>query len=344
MEKVVTGSDLAWVAFDPELSIGARNAVRTCLRIQPAEKVTLITDHASLEIGASLFHEVRQVTPRCTAFILEDYAPRPLEKLPEPILEDLESSQVSLFAANAQTNELKSRMQMTRVVHRHRIRHAHMVNINHRIMLEGMRADYNQVDAVSTKVCELARGASVVRARTAAGTDLTVRLNPEYRWIKTSGIIQPEKWGNLPGGEVFTTPDEVNGTYVIDGVVGDYLCDKYGLLRQQPLTVRIRENRLTEVFSENKALEQEFWKYCHTDENSDRVGEFAIGTNIAVGEVIGHILQDEKVPGVHIAFGNPYGEHTGAEWTSSSHIDVVGSRFDTWLDDRQIMQSGQFLL
>jgi aminopeptidase len=54
------------------------------------------------------------------------------------------------------------------------------------------------------------------------------------------------------------------------------------------------------------------------------VGEFAIGTNIGVRDVIGNILQDEKIPGVHIAFGNPYGAHTGADWYSATHIDVVG--------------------
>ena len=85
-------------------------------------------------------------------------------------------------------------------------------------------------------------------------------------------------------------------------------------------------------------------RYCHTDENSDRVGEFAIGTNIGVHDVIGNILQDEKIPGVHIAFGNPYGAHTGATWYSSTHIDVVGRNFDIWVDGRQIMRSGAFLL
>ncbi|MGH7867117.1 MAG: aminopeptidase, partial [Candidatus Dormibacteraceae bacterium] len=84
-------------------------------------------------------------------------------------------------------------------------------------------------------------------------------------------------------------------------------------------------------------------RYTHTDENSDRVGEFAIGTNIALRQVIGHILQDEKLPGLHIAFGNPYGEHTGAQWYSSTHIDVVGTRFNIWIDGRQIMSQGQFL-
>jgi len=162
--------------------------------------------------------------------------------------------------------------------------------------------------------------------------------------LKTSGIISPEKWGNLPGGEVFTAPSMVNGTFVVDGVVGDYLCAKYGSLHLQPLTIGIRNGRITDVHSENQNLEAEFWEYCHTDENSDRVGEFAIGTNIQVKHVIGNILQDEKIPGVHIAFGHPYTEHTGADWVSSTHIDVVGTEFDVWIDDRKIMAEGGFLL
>ena len=145
-------------------------------------------------------------------------------------------------------------------------------------------------------------------------------------------------------GEVFTTPGEVNGTYVVDGVVGDYLCEKYPDLARQPLTIHMRNNRITEVFSDNKVLEEEFWAYTHTDENSHLVGEFAIGTNLELKHVIGQILQDEKFPGLHIAFGNPYGAHTGAEWYSSTHIDVVGTHFDIWVDGQQIMEKGRFLI
>src|SRR5437870_7996165 len=135
-------------------------------------------------------------------------------------------------------------MQMTDIVNRRHIRHAHMVNINRQIRLEGMRADFLKVDRISQKVVEMVRRASRIRAKTAVGTDLTAELSPAYRWIKTSGIISPEKWGNLPGGEVFTTPGEVNGTFVIDGVVGDWLCAKFGDLAPNPLTIRIKNNRL----------------------------------------------------------------------------------------------------
>ncbi len=138
-----TATDLTKTAFDPELSPGAYNAVNTCLRIQPSEKVTVITDNDTREIAASIVHELIAVGSPFKAFVLEDLAPRPLTELPAEIAEDMETSQVSIFAVRVQRNELKSRMQMTDIVNRRRMRHAHMVNINRQIMLEGMRADFN---------------------------------------------------------------------------------------------------------------------------------------------------------------------------------------------------------
>jgi leucyl aminopeptidase (aminopeptidase T) len=332
------------IPFDSGFTPGAHNAIHVCLRVRPDEKVCVITDEATHDIASAIVVELDRMDAPYHAWILEDLAPRPLIDLPREILDDLETSQVSIFAVQAQMNELRSRIQMTDVVNRRKIRHAHMVNINRQIMLEGMRADFQRVDRLSQKVVEMVRKASKIRATTAAGTDLTADLNPNYKWLKTSGIISPEKWGNLPGGEIFTTPGEVNGTFVIDGVVGDYLCAKFGNLKENPLTIRMKGNRLTEAHSENRELESDFWKYTHTDANSDRVGEFAIGTNIDLKDVIGQILQDEKYPGVHIAFGNPYGAHTGAEWDSTTHIDVVGRKFNIWVDDQQIMQEGKFLV
>ena len=346
--KPQVGTDLRAIAFPEEFAPGARNAVVTCLKIKPDEKVTLITDECCLEIAASLASELDRTGCTWNAFVLDQIAPRPLVGMPEVVLADMESSQVSIFAVQVQPNELRSRMEMTDVVNHRHMRHAHMVNITPEVMVEGMRADFNAVDRLSQVVLDKVRKASYVRATTAAGTDIRAELNPEYKWFKTSGIISPEKWGNLPGGECFTAPGEVNGVFVVDGVVGDFLCARYGILRDTPLTIEISGNRITAVSCENKELEREFWSYTHTDENSDRVGEFAIGTNIGVSKVIGNILQDEKFPGIHIAFGDPYGAHTGAPWKSTTHIDVVGLSFNIWLGgsdgEEQIMRDGKFLV
>jgi aminopeptidase len=331
-------------AVDQELMPGAHNAVDRCLRIQPDEKVTLITDLACFDIGAALAQALQSRNLQFHTWVLEHLAPRPLVTMPQEILDDMETSSVSIYAVKVQSNELKTRMQMTDVVNRRKMRHAHMVNIDRRIMLEGMRADFDEVDRISTRVWQMASAAREIRATNPAGTDILGHFSPNLKWLKTSGIISPNKWGNLPGGETFTCPARVDGTFVIDGVVGDYLCEKYGDLREAPLTIRVEDSRLKEACSANQQLRDEFWAYCHTDENSDRVGEFAIGTNIAIHDVIGNILQDEKIPGIHIAFGNPYAAHTGADWYSSTHIDVVGREFDIWIDGVKIMDRGVFLL
>lgn len=331
-------------AFDPALSRGAANAIHVCLRLQPHERMTLIADRACAEIAAALVAEVEKTGAPYSVFLLEDFGPRPHRDMPRAILDDLARSQVSLYACITQTGELRTRMQMMDVINPHRIRHGHMVNINKQIMLEGMCADFLAVDALSQKLIEKCRRAKRVTCKTAAGTDYVAELSPTLKWVKTAGLITPEKWGNLPGGEIFTSPFNSNGRFVVDGVVGDYLCQKYGDIGKTPLTIDIKDNRIAGLACANKELLREFDQYCHTDENSDRVGEFAIGTNLACTHIIGHILQDEKLPGIHIAFGHPYSEHTGQPWKSTTHIDCVGREFDIWLDDEQVMAKGKFLI
>src|SRR3954453_16152046 len=147
--------NLSQLPFDPEFTPGAHNAVNVCLRIQPTERVCVITDEATLEIAAAIVAELEKLGAPYHAWILEELADRPLRDLPREILDDLEQCQVSIFAVRVQTHELCSHIQMTDVVNRLKIRHAHMVNINRQIMLEGMRADFSQVDRLSAKVIEL---------------------------------------------------------------------------------------------------------------------------------------------------------------------------------------------
>lgn len=332
------------VDFDKELIQGAYNAIRVCLRLKPEERITIITDNESLEIASALAAEVNEVGAELSIMVIEDYAPRPLKNMPQPILDDLAKSQVSIFCAIAHTGELRSRIDMTEVVDAHKIRHGHMVNINRQIMLEGMRADFLKVDELSQRLIEKARKAKVIKIKSDGGTDMVSNFVPELKWLKTSGIISVEKWGNLPGGEIFTSPLSCNGTFVVDGVVGDYLCQKYGDLKDTPLKIEIKDSRIVKMECSNKELLEEFTAYTMTDENSNRVGEFAIGTNLACKKVIGHILQDEKLPTIHIAFGHPYSAHTGADWQSTTHIDCVSIECSIWFDDEQVMDKGKFLI
>ncbi len=327
-----------------DLVPGARNAIRTCLKVAAEELAVIVSDRETLPVAESLAAEVRDVGAPLEMYVLEDYGERPMLDLPASVREAFERADVSIYAAQPQPGELASRREMTAIVNRRRIRHAHMVYMTPRIMAEGMRADFDVVDAISTRVRDRAVKAERIRARSRAGSDLEATFDPTVRWLKTSGLITSEKWANLPGGEVLTAPARVDGVYVVDGVLGDYLCARYGDIEETPLTVWIENSRVADVQCARSEVREDFLAYTRTEENSDRVGELAMGTNVAVQSIIGNILQDEKLPGLHLAFGHPYAEHTGASWSCRTHLDIVGRHFDVWFDDDQVMADGKFLI
>ena len=327
-----------------ELQAGARNAVQVCLAIRPDERVALIADRASGDVAASLAAALDEIGAPWRGVLIEDVADRPLTGAPSEVLGALEEADAGILCVQPQQGELGARMEIVSTVERRGIRYAHMVGVTSQIMRQGMRADYRLVDELSQRLCERMPHATSLRVESPGGTSLKATFDPAYSWIKTSGLINRRYWSNLPAGEVFTTPASVDGVFVCDGTAGDYFGPKYGDLRRTPLTLEIAGGRLRAASCARQDLRQEFWDYCHTDEYSDRVGELAFGTNIALSEMIGVLLQDEKLPGVHLAFGDPYGSQTGAPWKSRTHIDVLTRSCDVWIDDKQVIRGGRYLL
>lgn len=107
----------------------------------------------------------------------------------------------------------------------------------------------------------------------------------------------------------------------------------------------IKNSRIIEVSCQkNRKLEKEFLEYISHDKNSNRIGEFAIGTNTSVKKIIGNLLQDEKIPGIHMAAGNPYPELTGAKWKSNIHCDGVMPMATVHVDGKPLLVSGKFVV
>jgi leucyl aminopeptidase (aminopeptidase T) len=327
-----------------DLVPGARNAIETCLAIKPGERVALIADEASAEVASSLLDALGAAGALCDSVLLEHVAARPLARAPREALDALAAVDAGILCVQPREGELGARMEVVALVEQRAIRYAHMIGVTPEIMRQGMRADYRKVDELSQRLCERMPTATTLRVETAAGTSFTASFDSSLAWVKTSGLISRRYWSNLPAGEVFTTPASVDGTFVCNGTAGDYFGPKYGDLRNTPLVLELADGRLVSARSSRTDLQEEFWAYCHTDEHSDRVGELAFGTNIALNSMIGILLQDEKVPGVHLAFGDPYGSQTGAQWKCRTHIDVLTRDCNVWIDHQQVIDRGRYLM
>ncbi len=331
--------------MDPqeETRQGARNAVRVCMDVRPADRVWILTDEGTRAIGEFLADEAAAVGSQVSLRTLEEYGPRPITEMPDRLERDLREAAptVGFYACESREGEIGFRVRLRPLATDElKMRWAHMVSIEPRVMREGMRADYQKVSELTHQVEARVRDAREITVKSPLGTDVVATFNPDWRWIPSHGLYhQPGEWGNLPDGETFTTPRGLEGTIVAQ-VLGDYFSPKYGVL-EHPVTLLVKAGWVTEVLCEDRALADELWSYLSQHPNGRRAAEFAIGTNTAVQELSGNLLQDEKIPGVHIAFGHPYPE-TGAEWAADTHVDVIPIDVSISVDGQLLFEGGKF--
>jgi leucyl aminopeptidase (aminopeptidase T) len=331
--------------IDPTIIPGARTAVRTCMNVQPQDRVLILSDRVVEEIGRALAQEAEATGAPTQLLLMEDFGPRPMLDAPPALLQAVRdfAPTVTFMAVSSQPGEVAFRMALGRLLRSElNVRHGHMPGITKQLMREGMNVDYQRIHDITFRVYDIMRQARAIHVTTPSGTDLSASFSPDLHWIPSHGLYhQQGDWGNLPEGETFTCPADVNGVIVAD-ILGDYFSEKYGIL-EQPLTVVIENGRVVDVASDNQALVQEFTAYLDSDPNGRRVGEFALGTNIALTHLVGNLLQDEKFPGIHVAFGNPYPHRTGADWAASVHVDVIPTHCTIDVDGRRIMTDGVYI-
>ncbi len=144
------------------------------------------------------------------------------------------------------------------------------------------------------------------------GEGVELRLKVSGRtWISDDGR------NNMPGGEVFTGPqeDSVEGyiEFTYPAVWRGYEVEGVKLVFSKGVVIEAKARKGEEFLK----------KMLETDEGAKRVGEFAFGLNYDVTRFTKEVLFDEKIGGtIHLALGASYPK-TGGVNKSSIHWDMV---------------------
>lgn len=329
------------------LEEGARNAVLVCMGVRRGEHVLISTDRAQLEIGRAIEKVAVNVTGKDNVklFVIEDIAERPLKTLPKEIDESIPWANVTFWAAQSLPGELPARHRFIDQAKKF-ARHGHMPNITGQLMEQGMCSNYEEVYALTHKVFDAVTSAASIEVKNRLGVDLEIKFDKSWRWVPSDGNYHVKgKWGNLPEGEVFTAPKHVNGILTTN-LLGDWFSERYGNFKDT-LSFSINDSviQIASISCGNERLETELVRYLSTDSNSARAGEFALPTNPLLISLptVGNLLQDEKSR-VHIAFGDPYRDETGAPWESKTHVDMLLESCNVKVDGKLIMQNGKYII
>lgn len=337
--------DLSTLTFDERLQLGAENAVR-CMGVTARDRVFIMTDYEREDLARRVAVAALEKHADVSVHFLEHYGERPLTAFPQQLRNDLIQARptVTYYIATAQPGEIAFRIPLLPFLATElKVRHGHMIGIDEAVMAEGMCADYDEVFSLTNQVYDLVRNAKSIHVTSAKGTDVTGTFHKDWKWIPCHGQYHEQgQWGNLPEGEVFTAPASVNGVLVCN-VLGDYFSEKYGVLKH-PVIITIKQSYVTHITSEDALVEQELLDYLFSVPNGNRAAEFAIGTLTSLRKLTGNLLQDEKMPGLHIAFGHPYPDFTGADWHAKIHVDAIPSCCTIEVDGRVIMCDGEFTI
>ena len=316
------------------------------------DKVLVIFDNSKTDICNNFidaFEEINDegcLEAEIDIFNLDRFT-RPLKNIPEALVNKLsESTLVFLFTdkySNNFVDELNTlRIPLNKFKDEMGFRLGSLLNVNSDIFEEIFSYDPNEIKSLNSNLFNLIEKSKIVNIQTSKGTNISAKIDLRYNWINQDADLSKKSLQHsLFAGEVYGYPTEVNGALVVDGAMGG-IFSKFDL--NQELKIEVIDSKIVSVSSENKELEQSFSDFISKSDCRKRIGELGFGTNLSLTKFYNIIGIDEKFPGIHFAFGNPYPDKTKADWSCDSHIDCVVKEVDVFLDDVQILKKGKYLI
>lgn len=309
---------------------GAETVVDECLDIASDEKVVLVNDGNDTDL---IFSLQKLLEKRVEKFEYYNY-PEPEnhgDEPPENVAKAMKNSDIFIAPTRKSISHTKARVEACE----NGARGATLPGINKKIWNSSLQADYQEVKRMSEKVYSMLENTSSVRIFTDSGTDLSFEVDTEFYHTDTGMIHEEGEFGNLPAGEADGGIINARGTLVVDHM--PFINED-----EQGGELIIEDSKVVDWkgFEENS----EMVEVLENIKGSRNVAEFGFGTN-PEAELIGNILQDEKVLGtVHVAIGDnssyfPKGHERKV--SSRIHWDTVCLNPTVYFDDNKVLDRGE---
>jgi leucyl aminopeptidase (aminopeptidase T) len=290
----------------------AKTAVEQCMALQPEESCCIVTDDERKAIAEALYAVACETSEET---VLARYSPGDQhgEEPPAPVAAAMAGADVVLAPTTKSLSHTVARSEANEAG----ARVATLPGITDGVFLMGLDADYEAIREECARLLEQVADAGEIRVTSPQGTDITVEPGGR-EWREDTGMVHESgEMSNLPAGEVFVSPETADGTVVVDGTIRPH-----GRLEgDQTVEFTVEDGQVTDIADDGLRADVE--------EAAEEVGadaynlaELGIGANVAVEDLVGSVLLDEKAGGtVHLAIGDDHG--IGGDVEAPIHSDGV---------------------
>jgi leucyl aminopeptidase (aminopeptidase T) len=296
----------------PALGAPARTAVEQCMGLGADESCLIVTDEKRERIAEALYDAARNVTADVSLIRYppgEQHGAEP----PAAVAAAMRAADVFLAPTTKSLSHTRARSAATDAG----ARGATLPGITEGVFETGLDADYESIREGCARIDEQVAGSEEIRVTAPAGTDITFRPG-DREWRQDTGIVhEGGAFSNLPAGETFVSPESADGTYVVDGTMMPH-----GLLGEGRILEFEVEDGYVTAISDDAVRERVEAGADEVGRDASNLAEFGIGANVAVTELVGSVLLDEKAAGtVHIAIGDDAG--IGGDTEAPLHLDGI---------------------
>ena len=306
------------------LRVPAETAIKQCMDLRPGESCAVVTDDKRKAIGEALYRVASEITDH-TVFVRYPPGSQHGEEPPRPVAGAMRTADVVLAPTTKSLTHTEARSDANAAG----ARVATLPGITEGVFLMGLDADYEAIEAHCEDVLAQVGDADEIQVTTPQGTDITFTVGGREWYLDTGIVHEAGEMSNLPAGEVFIAPETADGTFVVDGTMRPH-----GKLDGKLLSFEVEDGTVTDI-SDPDIREQVETAAEEVGQDAYNLAELGIGTNVAVTDLVGSVLLDEKAGGtVHIAVGDDHA--IGGDTHAPIHLDGILTEPTVYADGEAI--------
>lgn len=316
-----------------EILEGCKVLLHTCGAVQPEEKVLVITDETSKEIGEAMYacaSEYTDATLICTKDrTTHGEAPTACVAAAMAAADVIFSATTfSLYNTDARIEACKNGA-----------RYINMADYSLEMLKQGcLFTDWDQIRKVVDETAKKIVGKEL-RITTPAGTDFWTSIEGRHADVGYGTSIHKGEASSPPDAECAVGPadDTAKGILVIDGSIP---LPGLGIIKE-PIRLQVEKGYITKI---EGGKEADILREALAAFNDPRVylaAEVGFGLNSAAS-LSGRMLEDEGVYGtMHIGIGNNLAY--GGSCNTPIHIDLIMKQPTCIVDDHYVYKDGELV-